>query len=223
VKILVVEDERRIREWVAKALREEGFVVDAVADGDGAYDLLRNHSYDGAVFDIMVPGRDGLSLLKTIRREGNNLPVLFLSARGEWGDRVEGLNLGADDYLAKPFQIDELVARLRAICRRSTGEHLNVIESGPVRMNLATREVLVDGRKVELSAREFAMLEIFVRSPRRVFTRTQILDRVWDYDFDPQTNVVDVYVRKLRNHLGPGHRDCIETIRGVGYRYRSGE
>jgi len=221
VKILIVEDERKIREWVAKALREEGFVVDAVSDGNDAYELLGTHSYDGAVFDIMVPGKDGLSLLKAIRREGNNLPVLFLSARGEWDDRVEGLNLGADDYLSKPFHVDELVARLRAICRRSSGDHLNVIESGPVRMNVATREVSVDGKGIDLTSREFALLEILIRSPGRVFTRTQILDRVWDYDFDPQTNLVDVYVRKLRAHLGSDHRERIETVRGVGYRYNA--
>jgi len=219
VKILVVEDERKIREWVVKALREEGFVVDGVGDGNDACDLLRMHSYDGAVFDIMVPGRDGLSLLKSLRREGNNLPVIVLSARGEWDDRVEGLNLGADDYLPKPFHVDELVARLRAVCRRSSGDHLNVIESGPVRINVATREVRMADREMELTSREFALLEILVRSPGRVFTRTQILDRVWDYDFDPQTNLVDVYIRKLRAHLGPDYRDCIETVRGVGYRF----
>lgn len=222
MKILVVEDERKIREWVVKALREEGFVVDAVDRGDDAHELLRTRSYDGAVFDIMIPGRDGLSLLKLIRREGNNLPVLVLSARGEWDDRVEGLNLGADDYLPKPFHVDELVARLRAICRRSTGDHLNLVEAGPVRINVATREVSVDGKDIELTSREFALLEILIRSPGRVFTRTQILDRVWDYDFDPQTNLVDVYVRKLRAHLGPEHRDKIETVRGVGYRFCGG-
>lgn len=221
VKILVVEDERKIREWVTKALREEGFVVDAVSDGNDAHHLLSTTSYDGAVFDIMIPGKDGISLLKTIRREGNNCPVLFLSARGEWDDRVEGLNQGADDYLPKPFHIDELVARLRAICRRSSGGHLNILEAGPVRMNVATRVVTVDGREVDLTAREFSLLEMLIRSPQRVFTRTQILERVWDYDFDPQTNVVDVYVKKLREHLGERYRHCIETVRGVGYRFNS--
>ena len=219
VKILLVEDERKIRDWVAKALREAGFVVDAVGDGDEAYALLKTHAYDGVVLDIMLPGRDGLSLLRTVRREGLNLPVLILSARGEWDERVEGLNLGADDYLPKPFHIDELVARLRAICRRSPGDNLNLVEAGPVRLNVATRGVTIDGHDVELTAREFALLEMLARSPGRVFTRTQILDRVWDYDFDPQTNLVDVYVRRLRQVLGPDHRDRIETVRGVGYRF----
>lgn len=219
VKILLVEDEQKIRDWVVKALRENGFVVDAVGDGDEAYQLLRSRSYDGAVFDIMVPGKDGLSLLRAIRREGVNLPVLIASARGEWDERVEGLNLGADDYLPKPFHVDELIARLRAVCRRAQGDHLNVIESGPVRMNVATREVSVNGEAVDLTGREFSLLELLVRSPGRVFTRTQILDRVWDYDFDPQTNLVDVYVKKLRQHLGDGCRDSIETVRGVGYRF----
>ncbi len=222
MKILVVEDERKIREWVVKALREAGFVVDASGDGNEAFDLLNTHPYDGVVLDIMVPGRDGLSILKAIRKDGINVPVLVLSARGEWDERVEGLNLGADDYLPKPFHVDELIARLRAVCRRSGGEHLNLVESGPVRMNVATREVRIAGGPVELTAREFALLEMLVRSPGRVFSRTQILDRVWDYDFDPQTNLVDVYVRKLRAHLGPDHRDRIETVRGVGYRFRDG-
>jgi len=221
VKILLVEDEKKIRDWVAKALKENGFVVDSVGDGNDAYALLKSHTYDGAVFDIMLPGRDGLSLLKGIRKEGINLPVLILSARGEWDERVEGLNLGADDYLPKPFHIDELIARLRAVCRRSVGDHLNLLESGPVRMNVATREVSIKGEVVELTAREFSLLEMLVRSPGRVFTRTQILDRVWDYDFDPQTNLVDVYVKRLRQHLGPDSRHCIETLRGVGYRFQS--
>ena len=220
VKILLVEDERKIREWVAKALRESGFVVDPVGDGNDAYDLLKTRSYDGAVLDIMLPGRDGLSLLRSIRREGINLPVLVLSARGEWDERVEGLNLGADDYLPKPFHVDELVARLRAVCRRSKGDQLNLVEAGPVRVNVATREVSVGGNALELTAREFSLLEMLVRSPGRVFTRTQILDRVWDYDFDPQTNLVDVYVKRLRQHLGEENRDWIDTVRGVGYRFK---
>jgi DNA-binding response OmpR family regulator len=221
VKILLVEDEKKIRDWVVRALRESGFVVDPTGDGNEAHALLQTSQYDGAILDIMLPGRDGLSLLKWIRREGLNLPVLVLSARGEWDERVEGLNLGADDYLAKPFHIDELVARLRAICRRSQGDHLNVIQAGPVRLNVATREVTIDGQKCELTAREFSLLEMLARSPGRVFTRTQILERVWDYDFDPQTNLVDVYVKRLRQHFGDGFRDCIETVRGVGYRFRA--
>ncbi len=221
VKILLVEDEAKIRNWVTKGLRESGFVVDPVGDGDEASELLRTRSYDGAILDIMLPGRDGLSLLKSIRRGGINLPVLILSARGEWDERVEGLNLGADDYLAKPFHMDELIARLRAICRRSQGDHLNVMEAGPVRLNVATREVTVGGVRLELTAREFCLLEVMVRSPGRVFTRAQILDRVWDYDFDPQTNLVDVYVKRLRQHFGPEFREHIETVRGVGYRFRA--
>jgi len=219
VKILLVEDEVQIRDWVARILRENGFVVDPVGDGNEAYQMLQTSSYDGAVLDIMLPGRDGLSLLKSIRQKGINLPVLVLSARGEWGERVEGLNLGADDYLPKPFQMDELIARLRAICRRAQGDQLNLIEAGPVRLNVATREASVSGEALELTAREFSLLELLARSPGRVFTRTQILDRVWDYSFDPQTNLVDVYVKRLRQHLGEASRDCIETVRGVGYRF----
>jgi DNA-binding response OmpR family regulator len=220
VKVLVVEDDKRIRDLLEKGLRAEGFVVDAVGDGQEGYVLAKSRPYDALVLDIMVPGRDGLSLLKALRAEGVNATVLIVTARGELEQRVEGLNLGADDYLPKPFHIDEVVARLRALGRRGGGAQLNLITAGDVSLNLATRETKRGAESVELTAREFALLELLLRSPGRVYTRAQILDYVWSYDFDPQTNLVDVYIKRLRQKLGDLDATLIETVRGVGYRFR---
>ncbi len=222
MKVLVVEDEKRIRDLIEKGLRAEGFGVDAVGDGQEGYLLARTRPYDALVLDIMVPGRDGLSLLKAIRGEGVNVPVVVVSARDGLDQRVEGLNLGADDYLTKPFHIDELVARLRALGRRAQGAQLNLCRAGDVSLNLATREVHRGEAKIELTAREFALLELLLRSPGRVYTRAQILDYVWNYDFDPQTNLVDVYVKRLRQKLGDTDNTLIDTVRGVGYRFSAG-
>jgi DNA-binding response OmpR family regulator len=220
MKVLVVEDDKRIRGLIEKGLGAEGFLVDAVGDGEAGYQLAKTRPYDAFILDIMVPGRDGLSLLKTLRAEGVNAPVLVVSARGELDQRVEGLNLGADDYLTKPFHIDELVARLRALGRRTGGAQLNLICAGNVTLNLATREVRRAGALVELTAREFALLELLLRAPGRVYTRAQILDYVWNYDFDPQTNLVDVYINRLRQKIGDPDSSLIDTVRGVGYRFR---
>jgi DNA-binding response OmpR family regulator len=220
MKVLVVEDDKRIRDHLEKGLAAEGFLVDAVGDGQEGYLLSQSRPYDVFVLDIMVPGRDGLSFLKALRAAGINAPVIVVSARGELDQRVEGLNLGADDYLTKPFHIDELVARLRALGRRTGGAQLNLISAGDVTLNLATREVHHQRNLVELTSREFALLELLLRAPGRVYTRAQILDYVWNYDFDPQTNLVDVYVNRLRQKLAGQDPPLIETVRGVGYRFR---
>lgn len=218
MKILIAEDEPRIRSLVEKGLAAEGFSVDAVANGTEARDLATSRTYDALVLDIMMPGHDGLSVLRQLRAKGVNTPVLLVTARGELEDRIEGLNLGADDYLAKPFHVDELVARLRAICRRTTGAHLNLLAAGDLSVNLATREVKRGTNEVELTNREFALLELLLRSPGRVYTRAQILDQVWNYNFDPNTNIVDVYIRRIREKIGDTESALIETVRGVGYR-----
>ncbi len=169
--------------------------------------------------DIMLPGRDGLSILRGLREKKITVPVILLTARSALQERVEGLNLGADDYLSKPFYMEELLARIHAVTRRAKGDHLSLLQSGPVTVNLISREVRVAKEKVELTVREFSLLELLMRSPGRVFTRTQILEHVWGYDFDPQTNVVDVYVRRLRSKVDVNpHAPLIETVRGVGYR-----
>jgi len=219
MKVLVVEDETKIAAFVARGLQEAGFEVRVCGDGDSGYALAQSESFAAIVLDIMLPGRDGLSILKNLRSKNNGVPVVILTARSEVDERVEGLGLGADDYLTKPFFIEELIARLHAVVRRSDREQMSVLEHEEIRANLLTREITAANRSVELTAREFELLQYLLRSPGRVFTRTQILEHVWQYNFDPSTNIVDVYIRRLRKKLGE-HGACIETVRGVGYRVR---
>lgn len=219
MKVLVVEDEKGILNFVQKGLEEQGFVVESCRDGDEAWFLAANRQYDAIVLDIMLPGRDGLSIVKNLRKKSNPVPVLLLTARSELDERVEGLNCGADDYMTKPFFIEELVARLHALARRASGERLSILQAGPLAVNLITREVKVDGASVRLTAREFNLLEYLMRSPGRVLTRTQILEQVWGYDFDVETNLIDVHIQRLRKKLGPNAAPLIETVRGVGYRF----
>ncbi|HUI08493.1 MAG TPA: response regulator transcription factor [Verrucomicrobiae bacterium] len=224
MKVLVVEDDRKIASFVQKGLKEQGFVVEACADGNEAYNRAIKQVYDVIVLDIMLPGRDGLSILRALREKKNPVPVILLTARSGLNERVDGLNLGADDYLAKPFFVEELIARIQAVVRRASGEQLTQLTAGALAVNLITREVSRGGERVELTAREFNLLELLMRSPGRVFTRTQILEHVWGYDFDPQTNVVDVYIRRVRAKIdAPPAPSWIETIRSVGYRFRGPE
>jgi DNA-binding response OmpR family regulator len=170
----------------------------------------------------MLPGVDGLSVLREVRERGITTPILLLTARGDVSERIEGLNLGADDYLPKPFAMDELIARLRALLRRASGEKLSFYKVGDLALNLLSREVLRGKRKVELTKREFALLEFLIRSPGQVLTRTQIQQHVWDYQFDPQTNLVDVYIQRLRRKVDEGEETrLIHTVRGVGYCVKS--
>jgi two-component system OmpR family response regulator len=219
MKVLLIEDDRKIASFVRKGLSEQGMVVDSCGDGDEGFLLATTQAYDVIVLDIMLPGRDGLSILRNLRERKNTVPVILLTARSALNERLEGLNLGADDYLCKPFFVEELAARIQAVIRRASGETLNLLQCGELVVNLITREVRGGNRLIDLTAREFSLLELLLRSPGRVFTRTQILEHVWGYEFDPETNVVDVYIRRLRNKLEvlPGVPP-IETIRGVGYR-----
>lgn len=221
MKILVVEDESRISGFIRNGLVEKGFAVDTADNGIDGLHMASTSAYDAVVLDIMLPGRDGLSVLRELRGAGNNVPVILLTARDGIHDRVAGLNEGADDYVAKPFYVEELVARLHAVVRRVGGGALNVLAAGGVVLNRMTREVAVGETKVTLTAREFNLLEYLMRSPGTVVTRTQILEKVWEYHFDPQTNIVDVYIQRIRARLADaGARDAIETVRGVGYRMR---
>ncbi|MCP4751620.1 MAG: response regulator transcription factor [Proteobacteria bacterium] len=221
MKVLLVEDDRKIASFVKKGLKEQGFVVDSCDDGDDGYLAATMQAYDVIVLDIMLPGRDGLSILRNLREMKNSVPVILLTARSALNERLEGLNLGADDYLCKPFFVEELVARILAVGRRAAGETLNLTQCGDLVVNLASREVRAGNDPIDLTVREFSLLQLLMRSPDRVYTRTQILEHVWGYDFDPQTNVVDVYIRRLRNKIGgiPGV-PSIETVRGVGYRLK---
>jgi two-component system, OmpR family, response regulator len=219
MRVLVVEDDKKIASFVANGLKQSGFAVDHRADGESGLEMARSVPYDAAVVDIMLPKLDGLSLVQTLRREGNNVPVLILSAKTTVDDRVRGLQAGGDDYLVKPFSFSELLARMQALIRRAT--HVTEptkLHAGDLSMDLLTREVTRAGQRIELQAREFALLEFLMRNTGRVVTKTMILESVWDYSFDPQTNVVDVLVHRLRGKVDKDFPNkLIHTIRGVGY------
>jgi two-component system, OmpR family, response regulator len=224
MNLLYVEDEAKIAEFVRSGLKEQGFVVDYCDNGNDGYACALEYEYDVIILDIMVPGKDGLAILKGLRQQGRNTPVILLTARNELDDRLVGLNLGADDYLSKPFFVEELVARIHAVLRRFSGERQNFLQVGVMNLDRITREVTCTGQKVELTTREFNLLEYLMRSPDRVFTRTQILKHIWGYDFSPSTNVVDVCIKRIRKKIDPLAGQCqIENVRGVGYRFRQME
>jgi two-component system OmpR family response regulator len=224
VNVLLVEDEAKIASFVRQGLTEQGFTVDHCSHGNEGYELALARDYDVVLLDIMVPGMDGLAILKALRQAGRNGPIILLTARNELDDRLQGLNLGADDYLAKPFYVEELIARIHAVVRRTVGERQNLLTVGPLTLDRITREVTCEGQQVELTTREFNLLEYLMRSPGRVLTRTQILEHVWGYDFSPSTNVVDVAIQRLRKKLDPlGAAPWVESVRGVGYRFRQPE
>ncbi|MFO1476417.1 MAG: response regulator transcription factor [Verrucomicrobiota bacterium] len=219
MKVLVVEDDKKLGGLVRKGLEAQGFVVDYTDNGDEGFALATTRSYDALVLDIMLPGRDGLSILRNLRERRSAVPVILVTARSALNERLDGLNTGADDYLTKPFYVEELVARLHALLRRVSGQQASVLQHGAITINLLTREVKCGAEPVELTAREFALLTYLMRSPGRTFTRAQICEHVWNYHFDPGTNLVDVYVQHLRKKLGsPEGRPVIETVRSVGYR-----
>lgn len=223
MKVLVVEDEKKIASLLKKGLEAQGFVVDLALNGEDGYALATTRPYDVLVLDIMLPGRDGLSILRNLRERKVALPVILLTARSELNERLEGLNLGADDYLAKPFHIEELIARIHAVARRAAGTAQSILTVADLTMNLLTREVRRAGQRIELTAREFSLLEHLMRSPGRVLTRVEICERVWEYNFDPGTNLVDVYIQRIRKKVdGEFPEKLIETIRGVGYRIKPG-
>ncbi|MCP4645078.1 MAG: response regulator transcription factor [bacterium] len=220
MNVLVVEDEKQVAGLIQKGLEEQGFQVEVCYDGTEAHDLASTRQYDAIVLDIMLPGRDGLSILRSLRKQRNAVPIILLTARGELDERIEGLDLGADDYMTKPFYVEELISRIHALVRRASGNQLSVLQAGDFTANLITREVKRGDRPIRLTAREFGLLEYLMRSPGRVFTRTQIIEHVWGYDFDPNTNLVDVYIQRLRKKIrGDSDTDLIDTVRGVGYRF----
>jgi DNA-binding response OmpR family regulator len=221
MRLLIVEDDQKIGAFVEKGLRQEGHAVDWVRTGnDGLAALTDGTPYDVAIVDVMLPGMGGLELIRAARRNRCAAPVIILSARDAVADRVEGLEAGADDYLTKPFSFAELVARLNALARRAAGAATGEtrLSYGGVTLDLLTRQVTRDGTAVSLQAKELALLEYLLRNPERVLSKTMILQRLWDYSFDPQTNVVDVLVCRLRNKIDRGFpTKLIQTLRGVGY------
>ena len=223
MRILIVEDDRKIADLLTKGLREAGYAVDAVLDGDEGLSYGLDNNYDAAVLDLMLPTLNGLSILERWRAERVKTPVLILSAKRSVDDRVRGLQAGGDDYLTKPFAFSELLARVQALIRRATdtGEP-TTLSCGGLKLDLLSREVTRDGEKLELQAREFALLEYLLRNARRVVSKTMILEHVWDYAFDPQTNVVDVLVCRLRNKVDRDFdHKLIHTLRGAGYVLRT--
>jgi two-component system OmpR family response regulator len=220
MRILVVEDDSKIASFVVNGLKQNGFAVDQAADGERGLALAGAVNYDAVVLDLMLPKLDGLSLVGQLRARGARVPVLMLSARASVDDRVKGLQAGGDDYLTKPFAFSELLARLQALIRRAshTTEPTR-LSAGPLTLDLMTREVTRHGAKIELQPKEFALLEFFLRHAGRVVTKTMILEHIYDFSFDPQTNVVDVLVHRLRAKVDPD-KNLIQTQRGVGYVFK---
>jgi two-component system OmpR family response regulator len=218
--MLVVEDDSKIASFVVRGLKEAGFSVDHARDGEEGLSLAECTDYDAAIVDIMLPKLDGISLVKRLRSAHRTMPVLFLSAKSSVDDRVRGLQSGGDDYLTKPFAFSELLARMQALIRRATRSPESTrLVGGDVSLDLVTREVTCAGAKVELQPREFSLLAFLLRHAGRPISKTMILEHVWDYSFDPQTNVVDVVMSRLRAKIDPDHQR-IETVRGVGYTFR---
>lgn len=223
MRVLLIEDDERMAEFIRKGLREEGFVVAHAPDGVTGLHLARQDTFDVAVLDLMLPGLDGLEILDTMRRERLPLPVLILSARRSVDERVHGLRAGGDDYLTKPFAFSELLARIQALVRRPRGapatSHLEV---GPLRIDLARRTVTRDGRRIDLPPREFALLAFLARHAGQVVSKTMIMEQVWDYNFDPQTNIVESRMCRLRDKVDRGFDPpLLHTVRGVGYVLRA--
>ena len=218
MRVLVVEDEKKTASFVRKALQAEGFAVDLLYDGKEALSAVAHTPFDVVVLDIMLPGRDGLSVVRQMREQRIRTPVLLLTARGEVSEKVEGLNAGADDYLPKPFEIEELVARVRALGRRSGDTQAVLLRVGDLSLNTITREANRGGKAIDLAPREYSLLEFLMQSRGRVRGRMAIVEKVWDYDFDPGTNLVDVYIMRLREKIDAGFESkLLHTVRGIGY------
>ena len=219
MRLLVVEDDKKIASFVSRGLKEAGYVVDMAERGDDAFQLALHNHYDVAIVDLMLPGLDGLSLIERWRAQKVKMPVIILSAKRSVDDRVKGLQVGGDDYLTKPFAFSELLARIQALFRRSTAmNEPTTLTYGDLTLDLLSREVRRGGRQIELQAREFALLEYLLRNAGRVVSKTMILEHVWDYNFDPKTNVIDVLVSRLRSKVDRDFdRKLIHTMRGFGY------
>ena len=222
MRILVVEDNRRLSAALKLSLVDAGYAVDTAFDGLEAEAYAESAPYDALILDVMLPEKDGFQVCRSLRQRRMNAPILMLTARDAVEDRVRGLDSGADDYLVKPFALSELLARLRALLRRESTDKNGVLEVGDLRLNPATRYVERGGRPVELTARQYALLEYFMRHPNQLLTREQIERHIWSYDFDAASNVVDVYVRRLRRQIDdPFDVKLLETVRGAGYRLRA--
>ncbi|MEQ8221648.1 MAG: response regulator transcription factor [Candidatus Eremiobacterota bacterium] len=218
MRILLIEDEKKVARFISKGLIEESYAVDVAYDGEEGLFLAEVNDYDLIILDIMLPKKDGFEVLKTLRNKGFTTPVIMLTAKDELESKIQGLDLGADDYMTKPFAFSELMARIRAVTRRKQEKADNRLQLGDLVIDAVTRTVTRGNKPVELTNKEYALLEYFIRNPGRVLSRTMIAEHVWDYQFDPMTNVIDVYVNYLRQKIDRGfEKKLIHTIRGVGY------
>jgi two-component system OmpR family response regulator len=221
MRVLVVEDDPKMAALLRRGLAEEGHSADVARTGDDALWMAGSVEYDAIVLDVMLPGRDGFEVCRALRADGVWSPVLMLTARDSVEDRVAGLDAGADDYLRKPFSFAELLARLRALVRRGAPERPAIVEVGDLRLDPASRQVWRNGTEIDLSAKEFNLLEAFMHRPGQVLSRDRLLEHAWDFAYEPRSNVVDVYVRYLREKIDrPFGRESLETVRGLGYRLR---
>lgn len=221
MRILVVEDERKVANFIKNGLEEERYIVETASDGEEGLDLALNNEFDAIVLDVMLPKKDGFSVLNDIRLAGKKTPVLMLTARGTTEDRVQGLDLGADDYLAKPFHFEELAARLRSILRRSSPEKSTKITCGDITLDTVSHLAYRFNQEIELTTKEYALLEYLMRHKNRILSRSMIIQHVWKHNFDPESNIIDVYIKRLRNKIEKdGTPRVIQSIRGVGYRVR---
>ena len=220
MKLLLIEDDKESAKYVMKGLREQGYVIDHCENGKDGLFLAASEKYDAMIIDRMVPEVDGITIIQTLRAAGNETPMIILTALDKVEERVKGLKSGADDYLAKPYSFTELLARLEAITRRKAAEKaVTKLTCGELEMNLLTRTVVRSGKTIDLQAREFALLEYMMRNCGTVVTRTMLLEHVWDYNFDPQTNVIDVHISRLRQKIDKGfEKTMIQTLRGAGYK-----
>jgi len=218
MRILVVEDDKDLNGQLVAALKEAGYAVDSAFDGEEGHFLGDTEPYDAVILDIGLPQMDGLSVLEHWRRDGRTMPVLLLTARDRWSDKVQGIDAGADDYVAKPFHIEEVLARIRALVRRAAGHASNELVCGPLRLDLRASRVTVDGNPVKLTSHEYKVLEYLMHHTDKVVSRTELTEHLYDQDFDRDSNTIEVFVGRLRKKLG---LDLIETIRGLGYRIDS--
>lgn len=220
MRLLVVEDDPDLNRQLVTALQEAGYVVDSAKDGEEGHFLGDTEPYDAVVLDLGLPGMDGVTVLEKWRRAGRMMPVLILTARDRWSDKVAGFDAGADDYVAKPFFMEEVLARIRALLRRSTGHATSELECGPLRVDTRTSRVTVNGSAVKLTSLEYRLIEYLIHHQGRIISRTELVEHLYDQDFDRDSNTIEVFVGRLRRKLG---KDMIETVRGLGYRLAAPE
>ncbi|MDA3843511.1 MAG: response regulator transcription factor [Candidatus Kapabacteria bacterium] len=222
MRILVVEDERKVASFIKHGLEEERYIVEAAFDGRSGLEMAMNNQFDAILLDVMLPGKDGFTILKEMRDAGVATPVMMLTARGATEERVQGLDLGADDYLAKPFSFEELAARLRSILRRSSPEKSTKLRCGDLVLDTVSHFAYRFGKEIELTSKEYALLEYLIHNKNRILSRSTITQHVWRHNFDPESNIIDVYIKRLRSKIESedGSRPLIQSIRGVGYRMR---